>query len=248
MQEDGNFCKMKFSVITVAFNAEKYLEQTLQSVASQTYLDFEHILWDGGSQDKTLEIASRYPVQIRQGSDVGIADAMNKGAAFAKGDYLIHLHADDFFAHPRILAYLATTLAQYPNAGWLYGRANIVDEKGTLLRQTPFEPFSFKRLRKYNFITHPATVISRKLFQEVGGFNTALKYCMDYDLWLRLAKKQPPLILNSPLACFREHVGSLSTSSPQAVNDEVYKVRNCYVKNPIERWRSYRTWKKRSYV
>ncbi len=237
---------MKFSIITITFNAEKHLEQTLKSVAEQTYSDVEHIIWDGGSCDQTLEIARRYPVKIYEGKDSGIADGMNKATEFATGDYLIHLHADDLLAHPRVLSCLFTTLLQYRTIGWLYGKASIIDCGGSVIRQTPFEPYSAKRLRKYNFITHPATVVSRKLFEEVGGFNPTIKYCMDYDLWLRLAKKNIPFSLDMQLACFREHEGSLSTSHPRAVNDEVYQVRNGYVKNSLERWRSYRTWKKRN--
>ncbi|MCH9609232.1 MAG: hypothetical protein S4CHLAM45_04590 [Chlamydiales bacterium] len=237
---------MKFSIITTTFNAQTYLKETLESVANQTYGDVEHLIWDGGSSDETLSIASRYKTIIHEGKDRGIADGMNKGAAFASGDFLIHLHADDYLVHERVLAQIATTLKQHPNVLWLYGRAYIVNERGERVRLTPFEPFSPSRLRKYNFITHPATVISRKLFADVGGFCPKLKYCMDYDLWLRLAQKTTPLPLFAPLACFREHSGSLSTSEPSGVNDEVYQVRNRYIRSPLERWRSYRTWKKRS--
>lgn len=237
---------MKLSVITVTFNAEAHIEQTLKSVASQSYSHVEHIIWDGGSRDQTLEIAARYPVTIYKGKDEGISDAMNKGAAKATGDFLIHLHADDCFAHDKVLDYIATTLVQHPCFDWLYGMATIIDGRGQFVRQTPFEHYSFKRLCKYNFITHPATVVSRKLFEKVGGFDTSLKYCMDYDLWLRLSKISAPFALYTPLACFREHEGSLSTSHPSGVADEAYHVRGRYLTSPIEKIRSYRTWKKRA--
>ena len=72
---------MRFSIITVALNAEAYLRETLESTREQQFTDFEHILWDGGSQDKTLEIASSFPhVKIHRGRDGGLSEAMNKGA------------------------------------------------------------------------------------------------------------------------------------------------------------------------
>lgn len=242
----GKVPSMKFSVVTITYNAQTYLEQTLKSVADQEFSDFEHIIWDGGSTDQTLEIARSFPhVTIYEGKDDGIADAMNRGAAYARGDYLIHLHADDLFAHPHVLSMIDATLRLHPLTQWLYGRAEVIDFQGKPLRTTPFEPYDRARLRKYNFVTHPATVVKRTLFDRVGGFETSLRYCMDYDLWLRLAMHETPLALPTILAHFREHQNSLSTSEPIHVADEAYRVRNRYVASLYERWRSYRTWKKR---
>jgi GT2 family glycosyltransferase len=236
----------RFSILTITFNAARFLEETLQSVAAQTYKDFEHLVWDGGSQDQTVAIARRFNhITLFEGKDCGIADGMNRIAAYAKGEYLLFLHADDFLAQPEALQLLQRALTLHPQCEWLYGRAHVVDEQGHPLRTTPLEPYSWKRLRKYNFITHPATLISSSLFQRVGGFNTTLRYCMDYDLWLRLASCTQPLVLTSAIACFREHRNSLSTSEPLKVAHEAYRVRNNYIKTPYERYRSYLTWKKR---
>jgi len=237
---------MLFSVITITFNAEKFLENTLVSVASQVGSSWEHLLWDGGSQDKTLEIAQAFDtVTILKGKDKGIADAMNKAALHAKGEYLIYLHADDLFAHPQSLLMIERTLRLHPWVKWLYGRAHIIDQKGAIIGTTPYETFSQKRLRKYNFITHPAVAVSRALFHEVGGFQENLRYCMDYDLWLRLCALSQPFAIPALLACFRQHDQSLSTSEPLRVADEAYRVRNCYLTSYYERFRSYKTWKRR---
>ncbi|MCC5831640.1 MAG: glycosyltransferase [Chlamydiales bacterium] len=243
---NARFFLMKFSVITVTYNAAAYLEQTLRSVAAQEFTDYEHLIWDGGSVDRTLEIARSFPhATLYEGQDEGIADAMNRGAALANGDFLIHLHADDLLAAPQVLAMVDTTLRLHPEVDWLYGRVKVIDFKGEYKRTTPYEPFSIKRLRRYNFISHPAVFIRRTLFERVGGFHKSLKYCMDYDLWLRLAAQTPPFALPTVLASFREHQYSLSTSEPLQVADEAYRVRNRYVATLFERYRSYRIWKKR---
>lgn len=237
---------MKFSVITVTYNAAAYIRQTLDSVAQQEFSEYEHIIWDGGSTDQTLEIVRSYPhATLYEGKDTGIADAMNCGAHFAQGEFFLHLHADDFLQHPHVLTLVDRTLKLHPHVEWLYGRANVIDHSGKHLRTTPYERFSFKRLRKYNFITHPAVFVKRTLFEKVGGFHKSLRYCMDYDLWLRLATYTEPLAISSVLASFREHQNSLSTSEPIHVADEAYRVRNRYVANLMERYRSYKTWKKR---
>jgi glycosyltransferase involved in cell wall biosynthesis len=237
---------MRFTIITITYQAERYLAETLRSVAIQEGVDFEHILFDGGSHDRTLAIARSFShVTVIEGKDEGIADAMNRAAAHAKGDFLLFLHADDLLAHSRSLLMADRVLKQHPHVEWLYGKAHVIDFRGSLLRTTPYEPFSFKRLRKYNFITHPATLVSHSLFKKVGGFHKELRYCMDYDLWLRLASFTTPYALTTPLAAFREHKSSLSTKEPLGVTDESYLVRNRYVTSFPERLRSYRTWKKR---
>ncbi|MCB1181301.1 MAG: glycosyltransferase [Chlamydiia bacterium] len=237
---------MKFSIVTVCKNGDAYLDKMLDSVASQTYLDIEHIFFDGGSIDQSLTIAHQYPhLKVIEGRDTGISDAMNKGAAYATGDFLLHLHTDDLLAAPNVLEKVATSLKQHPHIQWLYGQTRVIDEKGTLKRLTPYLLDATNRLWKYNTITHPSTVISRALFEQVEGFSTHRKYCMDYDLWMRLAPLAPPLAYPGVIACFREHHESLSTSEPLKVADEAYQIRNKYIKNPLKRWRSYRTWKRR---
>jgi glycosyltransferase involved in cell wall biosynthesis len=238
---------VRFSVITITFNAEKYLHEALTSVILQQGVPFEHLVWDGGSKDQTLEIARSFDgIKIIEGKDKGIADAMNQAAAVALGDFLLYIHADDQLAHPHALLMIDRMLRLHPRCEWLYGRANIIDEKGVILRTTPFEPYSARRLRKYNYITHPATAVARSLFHKVGGFQKHLRYCMDYDLWLRLAAKgYSALALPTVVAYFRQHAQSLSTSAPLHVADEAYQVRNNYVTSFYERIRSYQIWKKR---
>lgn len=237
---------MRFSIITITLNAEKFLQQTLTSVASQTYKDYEHIVWDGGSRDATLEIIKAYPhVKLFCGGDSGISDAMNRGVQFAQGEYIIHLHADDCLAHVEALAEVNKFLVQGDDPPWAYGRAEIVDQNDKLVRTTHHIPFEAKRLRKYNIITHPAVVLSRQLFLDQGGFRTDLKYSMDYELWLRLSQTHNAVAMPLVVAKFREHQGSLSTREVLGVANEAYRVRNEYVKNLWERLQSYRTWKRR---
>ena len=241
---------MRFSIITITCNAEKHLYETLNSVALQTFEDYEHILWDGGkdggSSDATLEIARQFPkVKIYQGRDEGISDAMNKGAEYARGEFLLHLHADDYLAHENALLIVDTAIRQHPSIQWLYGQIALIDEAGDRKGVGAFHPFDLKRLRKYNTIPHPATFYSRELFMQARGFRNELRYAMDYELFLRLSKKATPFALPKVLTCFREHMGSQSSASPLKVADEAYFVRSLHMQSLWEKLRSYRTWKRR---
>ena len=102
----------KVSIITVSYNAEKMISETILSVLSQTYCDYEYIFIDGNSSDKTVEVIGKYK-QCFEGKNVdyllisepdkGIYDAMNKGTALAKGEWILMLNAGDMLAHERVL-------------------------------------------------------------------------------------------------------------------------------------------------
>ncbi len=238
---------MRFSVVTVTYNAERYIGEALRSVAEQEFSGYEHIVWDGGSSDGTLGIVSQYPdVVVRIGEDSGISDAMNKGASFARGEYLIHLHADDLLYNSMVLRRLDTFLRQRPGCKWAYGVVQNIDENGIVLGKGRFIGYDSRRLRRYNIISHPGVVISRSLFTSLGGFDVGLRYCMDYDMWLRCAEHDIAAYpFPGVVASFRQHAGSLSTVEQEGVALEAYMVRNRYVRTLWDRWRSYRTWRSR---
>ena len=103
----------KITIITVCFNAEKYIEQTIKSVTEQKGCDVEYIVIDGASTDSTQQIIQKYESGITKWvsePDKGIADAMNKGVALATGDYLMFLNADDYFQTPDAIAMVVSQM------------------------------------------------------------------------------------------------------------------------------------------
>ena len=92
------------TIVTITYNAEKELPDTIKSVMEQTFHDYEHLIIDGASTDHTLEIARRNPeARIISERDKGLYDAMNKGLAYARGEYILFLNAGDTFRTPDIL-------------------------------------------------------------------------------------------------------------------------------------------------
>ena len=109
---------IKFSIITVCFNSDKTIYDTLESVNTQTWGNLEHIIIDGGSKDKTLEIIKSHGKRVSKiisEKDEGIYHAMNKGISIATGDVIGFLNSDDFFCNNEIINEYATYLSQNPH-------------------------------------------------------------------------------------------------------------------------------------
>jgi glycosyltransferase involved in cell wall biosynthesis len=229
-----------FSVITVCLNASAHLKEALQSIVSQNYGNLESIVVDGGSTDGTVEIIREMAWQDRRivwcsEPDYGIADAMNKGLAIAKGDFVAFLHADDSYASQNIISLVAEAFDANPQHFWVSGGINEIDIGGRIFQSIGVRSFSRRRLLRNNIILHPATFVRRSALQRLGGFNPSLHYAMDYDLWLRLALLGPPVELNHILTNFRVHSGSISSANREATLREEYLVRKHYLRGPISR-------------
>ena len=227
---------LTFSIITCTWNSEPFLEQSIASVLAQDYLDIEYIFVDGGSDDGTLERIRNLPRPYKLLENVrgGISNAMNAGASVATGDVIAHLHSDDYYLRPNVLSLVAERM-ESTGRGWLFGRI-ARDLAGELQNENFVAPrFTARRLLRGNFIPHPATFVRRDAFANAGGFDSGLKYAMDYDLWLRIARYGEPVQLDEALAAFREHPGSLSTSNRVAAMEEDFRVRLAHAGwNPVE--------------
>jgi glycosyltransferase involved in cell wall biosynthesis len=206
----------------------------LQSVLTQSgALDLQWIVIDGGSQDQTVSLLKsiRDPrVQWISEPDSGQAAAINKGMALARGDIIAWLNGDDLYC-PNALAAVADAFMQNPKAQWLIGRCNIIDESGKDFRRHIVQyknrllrHFSTKSLLRMNMISQPAVFWRREFGQSVGPLDESLIYTMDYDLWLRMARKCPPLIVDRQLASFRVHTNSKSRGGRREQFYEGYRV------------------------
>lgn len=217
---------LSFSIVTCTRNNVATLPQTLASLRMQQGVEMEMVFVDGHSSDGTLELLRAVPGRTRllTGVGGGIARAMNAGMAVARGDVVAHLHADDHYLHPQVLATVARHL-QADGSDWLFGR--IVDDVDGRLVPEPFTAprFSVAALQRANFVPHPATFVRRSVFQRFGGFDTGYRLAMDYEFWLRIAPHCRVTQLDEALAAFRVHAGSASTRQARATFDEDMRAR-----------------------
>lgn len=217
---------LSFSIVTCTRNSIATLPQTLQSLQMQQGVELEFIFVDGDSTDGTLELlrAQTGRSRLLTGVRGGIARAMNAGIAAARGDVVAHLHADDYYLHPHVLATVARRL-QADGSDWLFGR--IVDDVDGQQRPEAFTPprFSPQALLRRNFVPHPAAFVRRTVFQRFGVFDTRFSLAMDYEFWLRIAPHCRVTQLDECLAAFRVHDGSASTRHARATFDEDMRAR-----------------------
>lgn len=201
---------IKFTLITVTYNAEETLERTLRSVAEQTYPHIEHILIDGASKDNTLEIAKNYPhlAKVVSEPDRGLYDAMNKGLRFATGDYVCFLNAGDKLHSADTLEKIVDKLTRNNNSsvwpsfinpptnlpGILYGHTDIVDNDGRYIgprRLTPPEQLTWRSFKQGMLVCHQAFYARRDLCPE---YNTTFRFSADFDWCIRVMKQTDNLL------------------------------------------------------
>jgi glycosyltransferase involved in cell wall biosynthesis len=184
----------KFSIITVTYNAEKVLEDTIQSVIFQTYRNVEYIIVDGASKDHTLEIVNKYHNRINKvisEPDKGLYDAMNKGIQLATGDYLCFLNAGDKFHDSDTLQKIVHTLKGQELPDVIYGETAIVDEEGHFLHMrrlsTPAH-LNWKSFKQGMLVCHQAFFANRELAIN-HLYDLQYRFSADFDWCIRIMKK-----------------------------------------------------------
>jgi glycosyltransferase involved in cell wall biosynthesis len=225
------------SIVTPSYNQGRYIEETIQSVLSQDYSNLEYLVLDGGSSDDTLEILQRYEGRLQWISerDRGQADAINKGFRLAKGEILGWLNSDDVYL-PGTIQKIVQYFQTHRDIGMLYGEGYHVDAMGKVIERYYTEPFNFQRLGEICFICQPTAFLRADVFEAIGPLEIDLRYCMDYDYWMRVAKRFRIGYLDEYLAHSRLHVETKTLSQRVEFHEEILQtVKKHYGRVPV-RW------------
>ena len=192
----NNHVHPKFSIITVTYNAGAVLEDTIQSVITQTYRNVEYIIVDGDSKDHTLDIINRYREHIHtlvSEPDKGLYDAMNKGIRLATGDYLCFLNAGDELHEDDTLQLMVHSITGTELPDVLYGETAIVDEEGHFLRMRRLsapEDLNWKSFKDGMLVCHQAFFPRRELAEP---YDLRYRFSADFDWCIRIMKKSHTL-------------------------------------------------------
>lgn len=216
----------KFSVITVCYNAEATLEDTIQSVISQTYHHVEYIIVDGASKDRTMDIVNRYRDRIAvvvSEPDKGLYDAMNKGIRLATGDYLCFLNAGDSFHEDDTLQQMVHSIHTLQLPDVLYGETELVDHEGHFLRmrrlQAP-EHLTWKSFRQGMLVCHQAFFARRDL---VMPYDLRYRFSADFDWCIKIMKKSK-VLHNTHLTLIDYLAEGMTTHNHQASLKERFRI------------------------
>ena len=211
---------MKISLITVTYNSEKTLTDTIQSVISQTYSNVEYIIVDGASKDKTVAIIKKFEPLLNDRMkwisepDKGLYDAMNKGIRMATGDVVGILNSDDFFTSNDILQKVADAFIQNTKLDAVYGDVHFVHPSNLNKCVRYYSSKVFKRgLMKLGFMpAHPSFYIRRECFDKYGLYKRDYKIAADFEFLLRVIYKAQIKILYLPIDMVTMRTGGASTS------------------------------------
>lgn len=208
---------MKISIITATFNSAATVRDTLQSVLSQTYKDYELIIKDGGSSDATLEIVRGFErdfdgrLKIISEHDEGIYDAMNHGIAVATGDVVGILNSDDFYYSADVLEKIAGAFEMGAEA--VCGDLRFVNPIDTDKVVRTWKGSQYKSFRTGWHPAHPTFYVRKEYYDRYGLYDTDFAVSADFELMLRFVEKHGVKIEYLPFDFIRMRDGGESTGS-----------------------------------
>ena len=230
---------MKFTIITVVFNGEKYLTETIESVKNQTYQDIEYIIIDGGSSDGTVNIIKQYESFFshwQSEPDKNMYDAINKGLNFATGDYILCLNSDDQLFTSNTIAEVAAYIQK--NTKFLAYYGDIIKLTGKKQKRKKSFQCSYQNLlysQHCSFIPHPALFVSKIVAQNYH-YNTLFRYASDYDYILNLSEIVFLKYIPVYVTLFRDHPESITSSGKlSSERIQILKKNSLFSKNYLLR-------------
>ena len=207
----------KISVVVPAYNSQSTILETIYSVLQQSFSDFELIVIDDGSTDKTLRLLSTVKdarLKVYSYSNGGLPAARNRGIVRATGEFISFIDADDLWT-PDKLELQLQALQKNPQAGVAYSWTICMGNDGSSFHPGVCDSFQgdvYSKLLVGNFIGSGSNVlIRREAIESVGYFDESLKSCEDWDYWMRLAPKWDFVVVSKPQIIYRLSSGAMSS-------------------------------------
>jgi glycosyltransferase involved in cell wall biosynthesis len=229
--------RLSMSVVTPSFNQGRFIGRTIESVLNQDVPPLEHLIFDAVSTDETAGVLARYGDRVRAviEKDQGQADAVNKGLRAARGDVIGWLNSDDVYFPGACRAVLQAFEAD-PTLDVVYGEADHIDADDKVIEAYYTEPFDYDRLKEVCFVCQPAAFFRRRVVERAGELRADLRYCMDYEYWLRVCASKPPRFLAVKLAGSRLYAETKTLGSRAPVHREILQMLTEKFGRPAPRW------------
>lgn len=208
---------MKISIITVCYNSADTILSTLDSIALQNYADIEHVIIDGASKDKTLEIINRHAFTekvVVSEPDNGIYDAMNKGIELVSGDVVGTLNADDYYMNNLVISEVATIFKDL-NVDACFADLIYVNKSDTnkIVRYWKSQPYIGGLFKKGWMPAHPTFFVRKSIYEKYGIFNLKYKIAADFELLFRLIEQNKIKTVYVPKIWVKMRTGGTTNAS-----------------------------------
>ena len=208
----------QISIVIPAYNSEKTIGETIASVQQQSFTDYEIIVIDDGSKDRTLEVVKNIKeprLKLFAYENGGVATARNRGISHATGEFLSFLDADDLWTPDKLESHLEA-LKRNPKAKVAYSWTNFIDTAGKFLFSGPrfrFQGAVYPQLLQINFLVNASNLmIHRDVLEVVKGYNTKLSHTADWDFYLRLAENFDFVVVPKFQNLYRQSANSMSSN------------------------------------
>lgn len=232
----------KVTVLMPVYNAEAFLAEAIESILKQTYRDFEFLIINDGSSDKSESIIKRYAsldrrIRLISRENKKLIATLNEGIEKAKGEYIARMDADDISTRDR-LKIEVEYLDKHPEVALVGSNYTIIDERGKSLVTTNVftHPDDLRLcLITCNQYGHGSTMFRKSIVEKLGKYDMQALHIEDYDLWIRISQKYQVANIEKPLYKWRKTEGSVTGSNLEFQVQQTYKVRDrafgYYLKN-----------------
>jgi glycosyltransferase involved in cell wall biosynthesis len=200
---------MRFGIVTPSLNQGRFIEEAIQSVLSQEAKEIQisYAVMDGGSDDNTLEVISKYSEQLshfESKQDDGQAAAISDGFALIDGDIFAYINSDDFY-FPGTFAKVKRIFEDNAQVDFVYSNRLYVDDQGRVNGCWKLPTHSSWLMSKWDYIPQETLFWRKSIMNRVGAFDRTLNFCMDYDFLIRLMRAGKGLRVNDFFGAFRMH-------------------------------------------
>lgn len=230
---------MKISIITATWNSGKTVEDTVKSVLSQTYKNYEYIIIDGLSKDNTLDIVRNYEPQfegrmkIYSEKDNGIYDAMNKGFQKATGDVLMLINSDDLFARPDAVEMVVREFEKHPEVDGVYADLYYVSQNNINNIVRVWKTGQQKQMRYGWLPAHPTFYVKRECYQKYGYFNLKYPLAADFELMLRFVEGHGVKLTYLPEFLVKMRLGGATSKNLKNIYKQDVETINAFKENGL---------------
>ncbi|ARP95093.1 glycosyl transferase [Bordetella genomosp. 13] len=213
----------KLTVVTPSYNQARFLERTILSVLNQGYPDLEYIIMDGGSTDGSVEIIRKYEAHLAHWEstrDRGQSHAINKGFEMATGEYLAWQNSDDLYC-PGALVKLGRAALRERSATLISGNMYIADSENRIFRQVSYTPMSRADLTAIcASIPNQVAIFRRDALLRHGLLDEGMRYCMDLELWSRLLRDGPNVVVPEARGVYTAHAETKTSTMLDVLDSE----------------------------